>query len=71
MELIITRDYEGMDIEELEFEKQDLYNAFQNEVYLLMACTDAIEMDVHNKNMKKLKDEIAYINSLIRKLVCA
>lgn len=69
-DLSIVDHYDGMDIDELEFELEDLNRAIENEMSWL---TDAFGLEtkqVAKENIRKLKEERAYVRKLIRELMC-
>lgn len=62
----IVDHYADMDIDELEFELEDLNNAIKNEEIWSLACLTPDEMDMRMENIKKLQIEAAYVRKLVR-----
>lgn len=68
MGVTIVRCYEGMDIDELDCEIQDLYNAIEDEKALCNLASTDEDLIAHMNNMQTLRAEIAYIRSLQKEL---
>lgn len=68
-DLSIVDHYSEMDIDELEFELEDLNKAIENERIWLHACMTYEEMDMRNENIRKLTEEKLYVLKLIKELM--
>lgn len=67
-DLSIVDHYDGMDIDELEMELEDLNHAIENEQSWL-TCLVGGALEVAKENVRKLKEERAYVRKLIRELM--
>lgn len=68
-DLSIVDNYAEMDIDELEFALEDLNRAIENEKSWLPTCLTPEAMDLVKSNIKKLKEERAYVRKLIKELM--
>lgn len=69
-DLSIVDHYDGMDIDELEFELEDLDRAIENEKSWLTVCDSPEAKAVVMEKVRKLKEERAYVRKLIKELMC-
>lgn len=67
-DLSIVDHYAEMDIDELEFALEDLNNAIENEMSWA-TCLTHEALDVVRENVRKLKEERAYVRKLIKELM--
>lgn len=67
-DLSIVDHYAEMDIDELEFALEDLNHAIENEMSWL-SCLLGGALEVAKENVRKLKEERAYVRKLIRELM--
>lgn len=68
-DLSVIDHYSEMDIDELEFALEDIDNAIENEKSWLSTCLTPEAMDLVKENIRKLKEERAYVRKLIKELM--